>query len=365
MSYFTSIPKRLLIIRLSSIGDITLSSMLIRLLRKRFRKAVIDMIVHERYISLLNGFDRLDHRLGYPENSRERKQVRRKLKQTGYDTIIDLQNNIISRKITQSTGAYRVFRFNRPRINRWIRIHLPGLRERLRSPDHVALNYVKCAMALKLKDDGVGLDFNVPAAQVEKVRTDLEAYNISCGLQPDTAPLIIAPGARHYTKRWLTDKWKDFLQQAYDKGFRSQVIIGDQDDVAVAEHINGHLQHSTLTVAGKYDLLESAALIDLGCALISNDSAPMHLASAVGTPVVAIFGSTVEEFGFAPFRCSSRTVQVDDLECRPCRPHGSSCCPKDHFKCMENISSESVLDELSSLLQQTDKPAEAGVIEVV
>ncbi len=360
MSYYAKIPRRILVIRLSSIGDILLSSLLIRLLRKRFRKAVIDMMVHERYLPILSGFSKLDHRLEFPPGKRLRERMLKALKQDGYDTVIDLQNSIVSRRITRSTGAYRVFRFNRPRINRWMRIHLPSMRSRLSSPPHVALGYVNCATALNLPDEDLGLEFEVPSKQSVKVLSDMKVHNRSCGLPDDEAPLVISPGGRHFTKRWQLDKWVELLRQAYENGLQSQVIVGDENDLAASEYIVGCLRHPVHSVVGKYDLLESAALIQLGYALVSNDSAPLHLAASVGTPVVAVFGPTVEEFGFAPFRCSGRIVQINDLDCRPCTPHGSNRCPKGHFRCMEEITAEMVFSELESLLQKSAQSAEIG-----
>jgi len=260
-----------------------------------------------------------------------------------YDTVIDLQNNLVSRSITAFLRPTRIYRFRRPRINRWIRINIPSLRRRIGTPPPVALGYLAVVRGLGIVDDGRGLELNVDNKAAAKARELLKSYHDKTGIEERSRPLIAATGARHQTKIWPVDHWVDILNAAHADGFSSQVIIGSSNERDLSEEIISRLDFPVLNTAGELDLKELIALLELGRAVISSDSGPMHIAAAVGTPVVAIYGSTVPEFGFAPFRCRGEVVQIEEeLDCRPCHPHGRKSCPRKHFRCMNDIRPDMV-----------------------
>ncbi len=390
MKEYNVTDKRILVIRLSSLGDVVLTTLLLRCLRARYRQATIDMLTKEQYLPILDEIYFLDNRLGYPETTTARRKLKRSLAQKGYDTVIDLQNNIISRSIVSAVNPEHVYKYTRARFNRWLRIHFPGLRKRLKTAPSIAEGYLATAAPMWVKDDRSGLELRVNPKSAQTMRESLRSYHAKAGLPFDMTPLavaagarhktetvndrsaqtmrelmhayqketglhfnmepfIIAPGARHNTKAWLPDHWVEFMKSAYAEGYLSQVLIGSADEDKLLETIRSQLDFPVLKTGSDIDLKELIALISLGCALVSNDSGPMHIAAAVRTPVVAIFGSTVPEFGFAPFRCSSEIVQVDGLACRPCHPHGRKRCPRKHFRCMEYVSPEMVLTALKRI----------------
>lgn len=346
-------PERILVIRLGSLGDIVLSTLLLRCLRDRFPRATIDMLVKERYKPLLDSMDCLDGRLTYPERASGRRELRRLLRDAGYDTVVDLQNNLISRRIVQHIQAQRVFRYRRWRINRWFRIHFPSLRRKLTTPPPVGIGYLETAAPLSVMDDGRGLRLICNDRSLEAVRDILRAFHEKAGLPSETEPLILAPGSRHQTKVWLAERWVTLMECAREEGYGSQVLIGSDAEQELLEGIQSRLGFPVLMTAGRTGLGELTALISLGCALVSGDSGPMHIAGAVGTPVVAIFGPTVPEFGFAPFRCRSEVVQIaDELTCRPCHPHGPERCPRKHFRCMLDIDPQMVMSAVKRVVSE-------------
>lgn len=360
MRAFQPLPKKILIIRLSSLGDIVLTTPLIRSLRKRLPNTVIDMVTRERYKPLLEMINHLDGSIGYPEGLLTGRTIWRELKQAGYDTVIDLQNNIASRLITRAVKPDHILRFRRSRINRWIRIHLPKQRRNLVVPPPVAIGYLNVAKPLWVEDDGKGLELYVDDRSTETMQKLLNDYHQRAELPSDIKPLILAPGARHKTKIGLVERWAELMNIAYEEGYKSQVLIGNFADWELLNSIQKQVDFPVLFTAGQTSFNELAAMIALGSALVSSDSGPMHIAGAVGTPVVAIFGPTVPEFGFAPFRCVSEIVQVDDdLFCRPCHPHGPNACPVKHFRCMIDISSDVVFTALKRIainVKQTEAP---------
>ncbi|NQT35278.1 lipopolysaccharide heptosyltransferase II [bacterium] len=348
-----SLTRRILVIRLSSLGDVVLTTLLLRRLRKRFPEARIDMLTGEQYLPLIEENSHLDERYELPKNLWSRRRQANNLAKVGYDTVIDLQNSLTSRLILSAIAPQQVYRYRRSRLNRWLRIHFPSLRKKLTTPPPVALGYLHAAEPLLVTDDDLGLELNVNPQSSKAVSEMINEFlneNISVA---ETEPLILAPGARHYTKMWQAESWAAFMREAYNEGFQFQVLIGSAEDVDIAKKIQSQVDFPLLMAAGRTSLSELVALIARGRALVTNDSGPMHIASAVSVPIVAIFGSTVPEFGFAPFRALSEVVQIsDDLSCRPCHPHGRKSCPRKHFRCMSEIEPGSVMAALDSICEK-------------
>jgi heptosyltransferase-2 len=129
------------------------------------------------------------------------------------------------------------------------------------------------------------------------------------------------------------------------------MLIGGKEDADLCDKIaSGAKEKNVFNTAGKLSLLQSAELIRRSRALVSNDSAPMHIAVAVGTPVVAIFGATVPAFGFAPRGISDVVIETNGLKCRPCSIHGGNECPIKTFECMLAIKPEMLLNNVRSFL---------------
>jgi heptosyltransferase-2 len=130
------------------------------------------------------------------------------------------------------------------------------------------------------------------------------------------------------------------------------VVVGGGDDVTLGEQIVAAVRPSgrpAVNACGKLTLRESAALIGRAAVLVTNDSAPLHLATAMGTPVVALFGPTVTEFGFGPLRAGDIALGVEGLACRPCSPHGPSQCPLQHHRCMRELTVTAVIAAIEEI----------------
>src|SRR6478736_2274849 len=139
--------------------------------------------------------------------------------------------------------------------------------------------------------------------------------------------IALAPGSI-----WGTKRWPYYPELAKLLGNRQVVVIGGKDDSALADSILAAAPNARNS-AGQLSLRESAALIKRAAALVTNDSSPLHLATAVGTPILAIFGSTVPAFGYGPIRPGDRVAELLTLDCRPCSSHGPQLCPLGHHKC--------------------------------
>lgn len=160
----------------------------------------------------------------------------------------------------------------------------------------------------------------------------------------DMAPgfVALAPGSIWGTKRW---PYYAELAKLLD---RPVVVIGGPEDAALAAAITAAAPKARSAV-GQLSLRQSAALIQQAALLVTNDSAPLHLATAVGTPILAIFGPTVPAFGYGPIRPGDRVAELT-MDCRPCSLHGPQVCPLGHHKCMRDQSPEQVHLTVATIL---------------
>jgi heptosyltransferase-2 len=176
-----------------------------------------------------------------------------------------------------------------------------------------------------------------------------DAWLTAHGLVPGFT--AIAPGSVWGTKRW------PYYGELTSRTEGQVVIVGGRDDAALAQAIVQSCQGKAVSAAGALSLRESAALIQRARVLVTNDSAPLHLATAVGTPVLALFGPTVPEFGFGPRRPGDVTLGHAELPCRPCSRHGPEVCPLGHHRCMRDLSVEVVSRALATMVSAEESGA--------
>jgi heptosyltransferase-2 len=171
----------------------------------------------------------------------------------------------------------------------------------------------------------------------------------SRGVDPGERLIALAPGSVWATKRW--PYYEQLARALADAG--RIVVVGGADDRALAAEIVSAVPGAVDTT-GALPLLASADLIGRCAVLVTNDSAPLHLASAMGTPTVAIFGPTVPEFGFGPLAPAKAVLGHESLACRPCHRHGPRRCPLTHFRCMRELSAELVAERTRRLILTPD-----------
>jgi heptosyltransferase-2 len=171
------------------------------------------------------------------------------------------------------------------------------------------------------------------------------------GGSDSTPPLVaLAPGSVWATKRW---PYYAELAKLLGREVRLAVVGGDTDRALAAE-IVAATEGMAIDTTGKLSLLASAELIGRAALLVTNDSAPLHLASAMNTPTIAVFGPTVPAFGFGPLAERAETVGVVNLECRPCDRHGPKRCPLGHWRCMRELDAEAMADRARAIVHGAD-----------
>lgn len=342
--------QKILIIRFSSLGDIVLASPLIRALRTTFPNARIDFLVKSDYADLVKFNPHLTSVIELKTDSKEELRILRdSIRNTGYDVFLDIHNSIRSRYIRWLSGA-KFKRIVNKRIFR--RFFLVNFKWNLyRSTDSVADRYIETARKLGVKNDGLGLEVFVPEENISTVNAIMDKYK----LHRYDAVIGMAPCARHFTKCWAPERFIELGIQIM-KLFNTKIFIfgsKDEQDYCgdIAQMINVQSGASIAeSFAGKLTLLEITTALDNCSVIITNDSGIMHIAAARKRKVVAIFGSTVKEFGFFPYGTENLVVERKDLSCRPCSHIGLLKCPQKHFRCMNDIQIDDVLKNVQRLL---------------
>jgi lipopolysaccharide heptosyltransferase II len=344
-------PEKILIIRFSSLGDVILASPLIRVLRNAYPTAIIDFVVKSEYADAVRFNPHLSSVIEFKTSEfEELKALRKTLYKTGYDTIIDIHNSLRSRFLRFVSGARNVYTIRKQVLARFALVQFKwNIYRRALSASE---RYFQTGRALQLHDDGNGVEVFVPDA----VRESTGMILSGCHLEHYSTVVGLAPSSRHFTKRWPPDRFVE-LGIALARKHRAKVLVfGGKEDGDycgdIAQMINADLGSRVAeSFAGNFSLLETAAALDFCNIVVSNDTGLMHLAAARKRKLVAIFGSTVKEFGFFPCGTEHIVVEEQGLACRPCSHIGLGRCPKGHFKCMKDITVDRVLKAAESLMR--------------
>ena len=338
-------PEKILVIRLSSIGDVVLVTSLLRNLRRHFPQAQIDVVVKAAYADLLRHhpvINRLYELM--PERGRAGLQeLGKQLREQRYDVVIDVHKNFRSLFLVRAARAPQVLRYKKFYLRRWLLVHTKLNLLRRVSP--IRQRYLEAAAALGVIDDGGPPELFWTEAEEKAADRALRA----AGWDGKSTLVALAPGAGFFTKRWPAEKFSEVARELTARGI-FVVILGGEQDRDLAAIIQRGLSGTHASLAGQTGLLITAAILKRCCVLIANDSGVMHIAEAVGTPLVAIFGSTTRELGFFPQRATSRVLENINLRCRPCSHLGKAKCPKGHFLCMQAITPEQIIAVLDKIL---------------
>jgi heptosyltransferase-2 len=318
--------QKIAIIRLSSLGDVLLTTPVIRALKQKYPNSEIDFIIKKQYADVLKFNPNISNVIIYENNSANF------LKNNRYDLIIDLQNNLRSRRLIRSR-TFQIKRFHKPSLKKFLLVHFKI--NLLRELKTIPQMYAEAA-DVQLDEDG--LELFIP----DNIFPQIEKGKNYIGL---------CPGSKHFTKSWPKEYYVRLGKSLMARGF-NVAVIGGKDDSSVCAYVSDQIQGS-INLCNQNELFQTVANIKQCKAVVCNDSGLMHVASAAGIPLVAIFGSTVKEFGFVPYHTTNFLLENNSLSCRPCSHIGRSDCPRKHFKCMMEISPNSVLEHLLQVISIT------------
>jgi len=324
--------KRVLIIRLSSLGDVLLTTPVIQALKKKYPDCKIDYLVRNQYSDVLRYNPNLNKI--YEFNPLNVKELLNELKQNNYDFILDLQNNFRSRKITFNLKA-KVYRFKKLSLRKFLLVNFKI--NLMRNSKSIVERYAESFPEIQL--DNYGLEIFIPKELENKIH-DFNKDSI----------IGFCPGSKHYTKRWLPEYFIELGKKLSNDGF-TILIFGGKDDETICSEISTQIPNS-INLQNNNEILLTAAYMKKCKLIVTNDSGLMHTASAVKTPVLVIFGSSVKEFGFLPYKTKNMILENENLRCRPCSHIGKGECPKSHFKCMKDLTPVFVYNHLINFMKE-------------
>lgn len=328
--------KKILVIQTAFIGDAILSTAIFKGITKLLPNTEIDVLAIPQTSNLYKNNPHIKNVYEFDKRKLENRtssfiKVLSLIRKNKYDLGISIQSSFTS-SLLLFFGRIK-FRIGYPRQKLLTHTIIPqkGLHIRKR-----VLRLLEPISKEKLSDQ-------------TELFWDEEANNkIAKVLEHDKSKMkvALAPGSAQKTKQWPKEYFGELIKKMEDLDI-STYLIGGNEDNELCDQIIDENKLSSTNLAGDLSILESAALLSKLNLVISNDSAPLHIANAVQTDVFAIFGPTVKSFGFYPYRDHDKILEVE-LECRPCGKHGGDKCPLDHFKCMRDLSPNFIFEEVKS-----------------
>lgn len=329
--------KRILVINTAFIGDVILTSPLINALRKNFPESSIDFLLIPETKNVYERDIRIDKVIVFDKRKIIARVIHffsviKQLRRNRYDLAVSVQSSLTS-SLLMIMGNIKE-RVGFPRQNLLTRSvkHVPGL--------HMRERILRLMNAFTEEKFSTDTELYIPESDLLHVKNII-------GEQKSKFIIAIAPGSAKFTKQWLEEYFIELCKLLKDIN-ATIYLIGGKTDYGLSERIKkGSENKKVFNLCGKVTIIQSAALIKSADILLSNDSAPLHLANAVKTKVLAIFGPTIKSLGFYPYREDDKILEVE-LDCRPCGKHGGSACPLGHFNCMKNLTPDYVYKEIIS-----------------
>jgi len=318
---------KLLIIRFSSIGDIVLTTPLIRCLKEQVKDAEIHFLVKKQFYPVIKAnpyidkFHQLDNHYGTLISI---------LKKENFHYIIDLHHNLRTFRLKLSLRILS-FSFDKLNVKKWLLVNL----KINKLPDiHIVDRYFQTVRLFDVVNDNKGLNYHIPPGEEIPVSDLPEEYRQGF--------IVVVIGAKHFTKQIPDEKLIDLCNH-----IRYPVILlGSKEDFEKAEHVKDNCTKDVMNFCGRYSINQSASLIEQSKLVITPDTGLMHIAAAFGKKINSLWGNTVPEFGMSPYMADpdSRIFEIKGLKCRPCSKIGFKKCPLKHFRCMKDIDIKEVIE---------------------
>ncbi len=327
--------KKFLIIRFSSIGDIVLTTPVVRCLKKSYpeaeihyvtKKSFVSVLEHNPYISKIHAFDG------------DFKKLARKLTEENFDYIVDLHHSLRSHrlllKLQKPSSSFRKLNFKK-----WL---LVKAKLNVMPKIHVVDRYFEAVKKLGVKNDQIGADFFIDP------NLDIPSH-IEHFLHRSHV-VALAVGSKHATKQLPVEKIRELLSLTTF----SVILLGAKEDQEKANEVIPGFEDRVMSACGELSLQQSALTLSKCKALITGDTGMMHIAASLYVHIFSIWGNTVPAFGMYPYLPKKTSLaeifEVEDLSCRPCSKLGFERCPKDHFSCMMNHDMTIIAHKISSYL---------------
>ncbi|RXK47596.1 glycosyltransferase family 9 protein [Aquirufa rosea] len=314
--------NKILCIRFSSLGDIVLTTPIIRTLKTRYPNAQIHVATKQSYANLWQGNPYVHQVHCYQDNLWK---LASELRNEGFDAVIDLHKNIRSHLLCFLLGKipYQIDKFTRERkllVKKKIN-YLPK--------KHLVDRYFDSLKKLDIRSDGQGLDFFIPKGQ--------ELNPKEWGIEGKY--IVYAIGAQYTTKVLSYPKMIELCDRIQGK----LVLIGDAWDEHFAYRLQTLFPEKVINMCNRTSVAGSASLMKQAEFVIAHDSSMMHIAAALKKKLFVLWGATHSDFGFYPYQTEYTSVEMSSLDCRPCSTQGTNYCPLGHFDCLNKVSLEPII----------------------
>jgi ADP-heptose:LPS heptosyltransferase len=323
---------KILILRFSSIGDIVLTTPVIRTLKTQLEDVEIHYATKQNYRAILDHNHYID-KLFLLQNSLT--SLISQLKEEHYDYIIDLHHNLRTQLIKASLKG-KAYSYDKLNIKKWLMVNF---KINQLPPIHIVDRYMNTVAPLGVKADALGLDYFISESDEVPIEWLPETHRKGF--------IAYAIGAQHQTKKLPIAK----MIELCDRINRPIVLLGGKEDYETGEHLRAFFEHTNsdeiekglialnkkaeiYNACGKFTLNQSASLIKQATHVFTHDTGLMHIAAAYRKEVFSIWGNTIPEFGMYPYKTKFTVFENKKLDCRPCSKIGYKKCPKGHFKCM-------------------------------
>jgi heptosyltransferase-2 len=326
---------KFLIIRFSSIGDIVLTTPVVRCLKQQV-DCVIHYVTKKEYAGIVKTNPHIDKVIEYDGDW---DMLMRELKSNRYDYIIDLHHNARTLRLKRMLNIPS-FSFNKLNINKWL---LTALKINTMPNVHIVDRYMETLSKFNVTNDGNGLDYFIPELDEVK-QSDLPSSHLFGYIG-----LVI--GAAHNTKKLPVEKLKELCSKIH----YPIILLGGKEDKETGDIIAAVDKGNVYNACGKFNLNESADIVRKAKLIITHDTGLMHIAAAFKKPIISIWGNTIPSFGMAAYygniQMPNATFEVGNLKCRPCSKIGHNSCPKRHFNCMNQQNIDAIVNSVNALLK--------------
>ena len=311
---------KILVIRLSSIGDVVLTMPVVGWLKGEGRVAELHFLTKRQNAVLLSGLTEIDKVHCFDGSIEETVE---ELRKEQFDAVLDLHNNHRSKKVRRALGT-KSYVYKKENAGKMLYV---TTKHDFMSGRHVVERYLEAAKSLcRVKTAVETKDCPYPVWHLSET-----VYPDRCAEWTAGEPYaVVACGAQHATKRIPADK----IAMLVEKATRKVVLVGDSKDRKRIEVARSTRRDAVLNLCGETSLLEMVAVVSKASVVVTSDSAVMHIASAFQRPVIAVWGATVPNFGFWAYNTERYDFEVEGLCCRPCSRMGTERCRKGHMDCM-------------------------------
>jgi ADP-heptose:LPS heptosyltransferase len=325
--------KKILIIRFSSIGDIVLTTPVVRCLKKQLG-GEIHYLTKKQNQTLLSENPFITKIWLYDHNFRELIPL---LQAEKFDFIVDLHKNLrslyVRLKLRKPYGT-----FSKLNLEKW---RIVNLKNDVLPRIHIVDRYFMAVRSLGVINDKMGLDYFIPVTEEVEISALPEAFR-----QGFIAFVI---GGKHITKIFPEEKVVQVCKEIH----RPVALLGGKEDADRGTRIESLSGELVYNACGKFSVNQSASLIRQSDIVITNDTGLMHIAAAFGKQILSIWGNTIPEFGMYPYmegkvHGSSEIFEIKGLSCRPCSKIGFDKCPKGHFRCMFDQEVGKIIESVKS-----------------